>query len=840
MAPIARTVAWLALLGAATARGQPPAAPAAPAAAVAFDPRAAAPYFQGGAGAEARRRFAVEDWAGAARLFGEEARAPRGGERVQAEFLQAQALARAGRFVDAAALYERLGKTYPLLADHHHLGAARAYLAAASYPRAIARARAVSPGSPLLPEARLVVADALRLSGGGALAEAEAAYRGYLADYPDSWRAPEARFRLARLLEDPTRPAPRAAAERLAEARKLYRFLYIQSPTSSWAGEARTRLLALGDEALALSGAEHLTRGLALFEQMRNEPSEVELAAAVDGVGLEAAQRCQAAWHRAQSVFKQRNRPRAAPLFDQAVALCEKAPAGDAVAADFHAKGLYQSGRCHAAMHEPGAALDRFARLYAEHPTHSYADDARVRSAEILQDVVERLPARQALLPAAIGAGPLPPPRESPIAVAQATAAVRGLDGKPVAATADSGLDRALLEAARDRLLNEVPGEFPGGDMAGEALFRLAFRAFEERRLEEARAVLERELALLPREEGWWEAGRTLYWLGRVAAEAGRPRDAAALYTRAAREYPLGFYALLALNRLREASPDEEQRLVGELGQPAASAADLAWSFAPDPLYAQPGFARGVELARLGLGAEARRELSAVGIRGEKKGARVDDPARAERLWLAAVLYDSAGEWSLSHAIPRHVLQDHARRWPAGDNRKRWLISFPRGYRQLVEQHAADNGQPAALQYAIIREESAFDPLDESFANAVGLTQLTQAPAKRFARGLPFSREALHDPVINITIGARELGDLWHKAGGAAPLCIASYNAGEGAVHRWLAAAPSGLALDEFIERIPYDETRGYTKRVLGSWFAYHWLYQEGDPVPRLPAKLPR
>ena len=59
-------------------------------------------------------------------------------------------------------------------------------------------------------------------------------------------------------------------------------------------------------------------------------------------------------------------------------------------------------------------------------------------------------------------------------------------------------------------------------------------------------------------------------------------------------------------------------------------------------------------------------------------------------------------------------------------------------------------------------------------------------------------------------------------------------------MHRWLAAAPAGLAFDEFIERIPYDETRGYTKRVLGSWFAYHWLYQEGDPVPRLPAKLPR
>jgi soluble lytic murein transglycosylase len=121
----------------------------------------------------------------------------------------------------------------------------------------------------------------------------------------------------------------------------------------------------------------------------------------------------------------------------------------------------------------------------------------------------------------------------------------------------------------------------------------------------------------------------------------------------------------------------------------------------------------------------------------------------------------------------------------------------------------------------------------------VGLTQLTQAPAKRFAQGLPFGREALRDPVINVTIGARELGDLWRRSKGNAALAIAGYNAGDGAVRRWLRAAPPGTVLDELIESIPYDETRGYTKRVLGSWFTYHWLYGgDGDPVPPLPQSL--
>src|SRR5204862_5748446 len=103
----------------------------------------------------------------------------------------------------------------------------------------------------------------------------------------------------------------------------------------------------------------------------------------------------------------------------------------------------------------------------------------------------------------------------------------------------------------------------------------------------------------------------------------------------------------------------------------------------------------------------------------ERQGAKVADAAAEELLWAAAVLYDRAGEWALSHFIPRHVLAAYAARWPVGDNRKRWLLSYPQGYRDLVVEHAGKNGQPAALQFAIIREESAFDPGDESFANAV-------------------------------------------------------------------------------------------------------------------------
>ena len=101
-----------------------------------------------------------------------------------------------------------------------------------------------------------------------------------------------------------------------------------------------------------------------------------------------------------------------------------------------------------------------------------------------------------------------------------------------------------------------------------------------------------------------------------------------------------------------------------------------------------------------------------------------------------------ASAWYLSHAIPRHLLTEWQRHYPTGSWRKYWLLAYPRGFYEILAAAARENGQPEALQLAIVREESAFDPRTESFANAVGLTQMIQPTAKRFANGLPFDREA--------------------------------------------------------------------------------------------------
>jgi soluble lytic murein transglycosylase len=238
----------------------------------------------------------------------------------------------------------------------------------------------------------------------------------------------------------------------------------------------------------------------------------------------------------------------------------------------------------------------------------------------------------------------------------------------------------------------------------------------------------------------------------------------------------------------------------------------------------------------MGQGNDARRELAKLGLatsadkhRGAGRGASDEE----DLMWITAILLDRGGVWNASHSLPRYGVTGYRLDYPEGLGLAKWKLSYPRAFPHIVSKNAKANQLPDALQLAIMREESAFSPRIESFANAIGLTQMLVKTAKRFANGANVTREVLFDPARNVELGARFLGFLYKRFDGAAPLAIASYNAGEGAVDRWLNER-GALAMDEFMETIPYDETRNYTKRVLSSYFTYAWLY--GDkPVPKIP-----
>ncbi|HEY7376474.1 MAG TPA: transglycosylase SLT domain-containing protein [Polyangia bacterium] len=748
---------------------------------VAFDRGWLTPFFEHGPAKQAVEQFRAEDWDAAETGFAKAVKSlPRSsGERRAAQYMLAQARANQGKWGEAGQLFEDLFESYPQLAPYHAYNAARCRLRRGDAAGALEWAGRVPDGSVPRAEAELIRIDALRTLG--RWSDALAALEGYLQQWPNGPRHAEALFKKAEAMEKAAGGGAGADARKAApDVTAIYRRVWAEAPLQTWGDRAAERLEQIAASLPAAEAAvirtrtagEWVSRGMGLFDQNRNAESEAAFAAALAAPGLDADLECRARFHRAQSAWKLRQRPRAAPLFDEAEAACARA-----ANRDLHAKSLYQGARCYASAGNRDFALARYARVEAEHADHSYADDARIRSAELATDAGD--------------------------------------------------------DAGAAKILAEVPTRYPKGDLLNEALWRLAFSAWRAGRDDDALRWLDENLRLVPHEEIWYAEGRAQYWKGRVFERQGKAADAKSWYERAAREYPLSVYALLSLTRLKTLDPAAQKALIGTLRKGLHDVP--AWSFPARPLYGDPGFRRAVELARMGQGSDARRELAKLGLAtsAEKHSTAAARGEEEDLVWITSVLLDRGGVWSASHSLPRHAITSYKLEYPKGIGEAKWKLAYPRAFPALVAKNTKANQLPEALQLAIMREESAFSPRIESFANAIGLTQMLVKTARRFANGANVTRELLQDPAKNLEIGSRFLGFLWKHFDAAAPLAIAGYNAGEAAVDRWLGER-GDLAMDEFMETIPYDETRNYTKRVLASYFTYSWLYGK-QPVPALP-----
>ncbi|MBC8067317.1 MAG: lytic transglycosylase domain-containing protein, partial [Deltaproteobacteria bacterium] len=237
--------------------------------------------------------------------------------------------------------------------------------------------------------------------------------------------------------------------------------------------------------------------------------------------------------------------------------------------------------------------------------------------------------------------------------------------------------------------------------------------------------------------------------------------------------------------------------------------------------------------ARLGLGEWAQDELRAASVGG----------------WTAVAVLNQAGLYAGAQKLVANLGTSWRTHPPLADARGQWEQAHPRPFFELVAPREPELGVPPWLTYAIMQTESRFDPGATSWAGARGLIQLMPSTAKAVAEqaGVKLDGDgALYDPETNITLGMSHLGSLVARYGGgdgAVALAIPSYNAGAGAVERWLTER-QGWDLDVFVEGIPYDETRKYTQSVLGRWLAYRVLYGVGekreDRVPYLALPLPK
>jgi soluble lytic murein transglycosylase len=156
-------------------------------------------------------------------------------------------------------------------------------------------------------------------------------------------------------------------------------------------------------------------------------------------------------------------------------------------------------------------------------------------------------------------------------------------------------------------------------------------------------------------------------------------------------------------------------------------------------------------------------------------------------------------------------------------------VIFPVAYFDLIRKYADAHKLDPYVMAALIAQESTFDPGVKSAANAWGLMQILPSTGREYARKLgisPFRTARLTEPEVNVRIGMAFFADLLQNLGDLS-LALAAYNAGEDRAEHWKAAR-QGVDQDEFIDDIPYTETQGYVRRILGQAEDYRRLYPIG------------
>ena len=389
-------------------------------------------------------------------------------------------------------------------------------------------------------------------------------------------------------------------------------------------------------------------------------------------------------------------------------------------------------------------------------------------------------------------------------------------------------LEQALLSAGNMYLLKrdydraidyfrELQQRFPNGGHASSAHWKAAWLAFRQLRIEEARQGFEQQIALYPDSA---EIPNALYWRARLAEEEGNPAMARAFYQKLSDRFRNYYYAEFGRQRLKglpgAAKEDAPHYALLDHISPLSTAGKIAAADPPDDNLR-------VERARLlsngALADMAVRELQAAASKDEEGGTWA--PPEMARVYQDIGRYDRAIE-IMKHSTPNYFAVDLP-----DLPRPYWEALFPKAYWADLRKYSLLNGLDPYLVASLIRQESEFNALALSRANAVGLMQLLPKTGKTVAKQVKLKRYSapqLYTPAVNLQLGTRYFKDMVDKYNGQFEYALAAYNAGTDRVADWLG---QGHYRDpqEFVESIPFTETREYVQAILRNANVYRQLY---------------
>jgi soluble lytic murein transglycosylase len=359
----------------------------------------------------------------------------------------------------------------------------------------------------------------------------------------------------------------------------------------------------------------------------------------------------------------------------------------------------------------------------------------------------------------------------------------------------------------------ELAKRFPSDTNAAAAHWRAGWLSYRMGHYADAAGIFDEQIRLYPTAT---ETVSALYWRGRLYETLDHnPSLAAGNYRAIIRVYPHFFYAQMARQRLAalgSTRPTQEPQLdrLQPLPEP-----HLVDTFPED----SPHLAKARLLANAGLNEYIAQEIKA-------------DPNSASWSALAeGQIYSSCGETFRALRALKRALPNAASSPIQSIPLVYWRILFPEAWWDTIQAESAKKQLDPYLVASLIRQESEFNPSVVSYANAYGLMQLLPSVGKSMAReeGIAhFQTFQLLDPNMNIRLGTRYLKQMLDHFGGVEEYALAAYNAGENRVTEWQAAGPySGM--DEFVESIPFTQTREYVEGIRRN----QEIYQSIDAVAR-------
>ena len=379
------------------------------------------------------------------------------------------------------------------------------------------------------------------------------------------------------------------------------------------------------------------------------------------------------------------------------------------------------------------------------------------------------------------------------------------LDAIPVSVQKRS----AAIATARVRLADgegaeEVLQRWPDDPDAWQLQWDLAREALLSENWEKTRSLL----TLEPSAQALPDPleTRRLYWLGWSESQLGDQNQARTIWQQLASQFPTGYYHWLATEALGDAKPLKLS------GVAPTQAQVVSWT----PLNSSQSFVN--TLWRLGLQRQAWETW--------RSGIDPSNPqSNPEQLVEGRLRLAVGDSW-----MALDQLRWLSLRWRSASCRERIDLQHsqhPRLFEDVLRPAAKAQQLPLELLFAVSKQESRFASGVTSTAGAIGLMQLMPATARELARelaselaGAQLTEDEIREPKQNAALGAAYLEQLLQHWQGDAFRSIASYNAGPGAVGSW-----STQALDDapalWVERIPYPETRYYTKKVLDNFFGY-------------------